>query len=242
MYHSKKQLNMDPIGTCFAGTATILTCKEIAKSFNENIYELSSIRDQWTPSYAAALKARVKNVLETYFINDTLSSEEEKRNFLNESMITALKDLGLFRAILKIDFKDDKSFVKSCFSKLGYSEYFSDAKNGDHYSLYKLLETFNNEMNPQLELVLTSKGVKPELINRIKSYSNDLKDLKTCFDLVSESDVLSEEARREVNAVYSQIKDICRITTAYYQFDPTKKDQFNFYKVMIKLKQLPIPA
>ena len=92
---------MNPISSCFAGTATILTCKKIAQSFNENIYELSAIRNEWTPVYAAQLRSRIKGVLETYFIDDKRSCEEEKRNHLNESMIAALKDLGVFRALLK---------------------------------------------------------------------------------------------------------------------------------------------
>lgn len=233
---------MNPINSCFAGTATILTCKRIAQSFSENIYELSAIRNEWTPVYAAKLRSRIKGVLETYFTDDHQSCEEEKRNHLNESMMAALKDLGIFRALLKIDFNDDKEFQKECFQKLGYSNYFSDAKNGDHYSLYKLLETFTKEMNPNLESQITLKGMKPEIIKRIQSYSKNLDDLKRCFDLLTESDDLCSEAKMELNEVYSQVKDICRVATAYYQFDPSRRDQFNFYKVMIKLKQLPIPA
>ena len=97
-------------------------------------------------------------------------------------------------------------------------------------------------MTVKLESQVTSKGIKPEIIKRLQSYSNSLDDLKRCFDLLSESDDLCSEAKNELNEVYSQIKDICRVATAYYQFDPQRRDQFNFYKVMIKLKQLPIPV
>lgn len=233
---------MNPISSCFAGTATILTCKRIAQSFSENIYELSTIKDEWTPSFAARLKGRIKSVLETYFTESGTSSEEEKRNHLNESMISALIDLGVFRALLKIEFNDDKEFQKECFQKLGYANYFSDAKNGDHYSLYMLLDTFNKEMDSSLESKITSGGTKAEIIHRIQAYSKNLEDLKRCFDLLTVSNDLSAAAKTELNEVYSQIKDICRVATAYYQFDPSKRDLFDFYKVMIRLKQLPIRA
>ncbi len=233
---------MNPISSCFAGTATILTCKRIAQSFSENIYELSAIRNEWTPAYAVRLKGRIKNVLETYFKESGTSCEEDKRNHLNESMIAALIDLGIFRALLKVEFNDDKEFQKDCFHKLGYTNYFSDAKNGDHYSLYMLLATFNQEMDPKTESKIVSKGMKAEIIHRIQSYSKNLDDLKRCFDLLTVSDELCAEAKSELNDVYSQVKDICRVATAYYQFDPQKRDQFDFYKVMIKLKQLPIRA
>ncbi|HBL74559.1 MAG: hypothetical protein A2W90_20950 [Bacteroidetes bacterium GWF2_42_66] len=233
---------MNLISSCFAGTATILTCKHIAQSFHENIYELSAIKSEWTPGYATRLKGRIKSVLETYFTESGTSCEDEKRNHLNESMITALIDLGVFRALLRVDFKDDKEFEKDCFHRLGYVNYFSDAKNGDHYSLYMLLDTFNKEMTPPLESKIVSGGIKVEIIHRIQSHSKNLDDLKRCFDLLTVSDELCAAAKLELNEVYSQIKDICRVATAYYQFDPSKRELFDFYKVMIRLKQLPVRA
>ncbi|MDX9881355.1 MAG: hypothetical protein RBS73_04775 [Prolixibacteraceae bacterium] len=233
---------MNPISSCFAGTATILTCKHIAQSFHENIYELSAIRNEWTPAYAVRLKGRIKSVLETYFTGSGSSCEDEKRNHLNESMIAALIDLGVFRALMKVDFKNDKEFEKDCFHKLGYTSYFSDAKNGDHYSLYMLLDTFKKEMTPSLEARIVEGGIKAEIIHRIQSYAENLEDLKRCFDLLTVSDELCAEAKSELNEVYSQVKDICRVAAAYYQFDPSKRELFDFYKVMIRLKQLPIRA
>ncbi len=233
---------MNSIKSCFAGTATIFACKRIAQSFNENIYELSAIRNEWTPGYAAMLNNRIRTVLETYFIDEQHPYDQEKRNHLNESMMASLKDLGVFRALLKVDFADDKEFQKGCFQLLGYTAYFSDAKNGDHYSLYMLLDTFHQSMSKELKATITSQGMKPEIIERLMSYSEELDDLKRCFDLVNESDELTSEAKEELNAVYSQVKDICRVATAYYQFDPPRRDLFDFYKVMIKLKKLPIPA
>jgi hypothetical protein len=105
-----------------------------------------------------------------------------------------------------------------------------------------LLDTFNKGMTPQLKSLITSKGMKTEIIHRLQSYSDNLDNLKHCFDILTESDDLCAEAKKELNEVYSQIKDICRVAIAYYQFDPSRRDQFSFYKVMIKLEQLHIPV
>ena len=51
-------------------------------------------------------------------------------------MIEGLQHLKVLRASMKIDVKDDKDFLKNFFRETGYTEYFSDAKNGDHISLF----------------------------------------------------------------------------------------------------------
>ena len=41
--------------------------------------------------------------------------------------------------------------------------------------------------------------------------------------------------QKEIAEIYEVTQDICRIAVAYYQFDPIRRDEFNFYKVMINL-------
>jgi hypothetical protein len=51
-----------------------------------------------------------------------------------------------------------------------------------------------------------------------------------------ESDAgLNVYGQKEVSEIYTTVQDICRIAMAYYQFDPLKRDQFNFYKVLVNL-------
>jgi hypothetical protein len=47
---------METATLCPTSTATILACQKIAKSFRENIYELSNIRKEWDPEYAISLQ------------------------------------------------------------------------------------------------------------------------------------------------------------------------------------------
>jgi len=228
---------MNVISTCLTGTATILTCRKIAQSFSENIYELSSIRRNWSPEYADNLKERINKIMDQYFTQESLMDHLEKHSQFYDLMIAALRDTSIFRAQLKVDFSHDKDFLKKTFDDLGYADYFSDAKNGDHFSLYKMMATFRRNMTPELELVLLSRGIDKVLINRLLSYRENLAELKNCFDISHGSDQLSADLKREINAIYSEVKDICRIANAYYEFDPVQRDRFCFYKVMIKLKK-----
>ena len=228
---------MNVISTCLTGTATILTCRKIAQSFSENIYELSSIRRNWSPDYARNLKERIEKILDRYFTQESLDNHLEKHCQLYELMIAALKDISVFRAELKVDFSHDKKFLDETFENLGYVDYFSDAKNGDHFSLYKMMATFKRNMTPELQQVILARGIDKVLINRLLTYKEKLSELKTFFDTSQSEDELEVEMKREINAIYAEVKDICRIVNAYYEFDPLQHDKFKFYHVMINLKK-----
>lgn len=228
---------MNVISTCLTGTATILTCRKIAQSFSENIYELSSIRHNWSPEYANDLKHRIDSIMHQYFTEESLSEHLEKHGQFYELMIAALKDITVFRAELKVDFSYDKQFLKDTFEKLGYVDYFSDAKNGDHFSLYKMMATFKRNMDSDLQQMVLSRGIDTVLLTRLLTYKERLAELKNCFDISHGQDQLDAELKHEINAIYSEIKNICRIVTAYYEFDPVQRDRFCFYKVMIGLKK-----
>jgi hypothetical protein len=228
---------MNVISTCLTGTATILTCRKIAQSFSENIYELSSIRRNWSPDYAGNLMERIDRIMNQYFTNESLIDHLEKHGQFYELMIAALKDITVFRAEIKVDFSRDKGFLKETFDTLGYVDYYSDAKNGDHFSLYKMMATFRRNMTPELQQIILARGINKNLLDRLLSYKEKLAELKNCFDISHGNDQLGAELKREINAIYTEVKDICRIANAYYEFDPVQRGRFNFYKVMINLKK-----
>jgi hypothetical protein len=228
---------MNVISTCLTGTATILTCRKIAQSFSENIYELSTIRHNWSPDYATMLKQRIDKIISQYFTPESLMEHLDKHGQFYELMISALKDVSIFRAQLKVDFRHDKAFLMEAFGNLGYTDFFSDAKNGDHFSLYKMMATFKRNMTPEMQQIILARGIDKNLLNRLLGYKEALAELKNCFDISNGSDQLSAELKREINAIYSEVKDICRIVNTYYEFDPVQRDKFKFYHVMINLKK-----
>jgi hypothetical protein len=228
---------MNVISTCLTGTATILTCRKIAQSFSENIYELSSVRRNWSPQYAENLKERIDRIMNQYFTHESLIDHLYMHSQFYELMIAALTDVSVFRAELKIDFKTDKAFLNQTFENLGYVDYFSDAKNGDLFSLYKMMSTFRRNMTPELQQIILARGINKSLLNRLMTYKEKLVDLKNCFDISHGKDQLAADLKQEINVIYSEVKDICRIANVYYEFDPIQREKFTFYKVMINLKK-----
>ncbi len=226
---------METSTLCPTSTATILACQKIAKSFKENIYELSSVRRDWDPEFATSLNVWIEDTIEKHYSGGLENIHDQKYREWHEVMVAGLQSLKILRATLKVDFRDDKPFLKEVFKKLGYSEYFSDAKNGDHLSLYKFLSTFAENLDEKTKKKIVSKGAPESLFNKILESAKQIKEFKDCFETLESENELSTYGQKEVAEIYQTIQDICRIAVAYYQFDPEKRDQFNFYKVLVNL-------
>lgn len=226
---------METLTVCPTSTATILACQKIAKSFKENIYELSSVRKEWDPEYATSLNVWIADTIEKYYAENLDSIDDKNYREWHEVMVAGLQSLKILRASLKVDFKHDKAFLKEVFTKLGYSDYFSDAKNGDHLSLYKFLTTFAENLDEGTRRRIVHKGVPESLFNKILESAREIQHYKSCFEALESENELNTYAQNEMSQIYETVQDICRIAVAYYQFDPLKRDEFNFYKVLVNL-------
>lgn len=226
---------METLTSCSTSVATILTCQKIAKSFKENIYELSSIRKEWDPEFATSLNVWIQDTIEKYYEKNVTGLDDEKYFEWHEAMVAALQSLKILRASVKVDFKNDKPFLKEFFKKHGYSDYFSDAKNGDHLSLCKFLLTFKENLDEDSRNKIMTKGTVNSVFDKILNAANQLSNYRECFELLEGEAEINNYGQKEVAEIYQTVKDICRIAIAYYQFDPIQRDKFNFYKVMVNL-------
>lgn len=226
---------METATACPTSTATILACQKIAKSFKENIFELSRVRKEWDAEYATSLNVWISDVIEKYYAENLDSIENKRYREWHEVMIAGLQSLKVLRAAIKVDFKNDKEFIKEVFKKLGYSDYFSDAKNGDHISLYRFLTTFAKNLDQETRQKIVHKSVPESLLDKIFETAQGIEEYKCCFEALESENELNTYAQKDVAEIYETIQDICRIAIAYYQFDPVKRDEFDFYKVMVNL-------
>lgn len=220
---------------CPTSTVTILACQKIAKTFKENIYELSRIRKDWDPGYATSINVWVNDTIEKYYLGNTDSIDNTKFMEWHEIMVAGMQGLKVLRASVKVDFKDNKQFLKNLFEKLGYIEFFSDAKNGDHLSLHKFLTTFAKNLDDETRKKIISKNTPDTIIVKIMDCAQLITKFTRCFEALEGDAHLNTYGQKEVREIYDTIQDISRIAMAYYQFDPVKRDQFNFYKVLTNL-------
>ena len=220
---------------CLASAATLMACRSIAQAFAENIFELSHLRASWSVEYAESLKSRIQEVMEKHFSEEKGQLHSEKIRDWKELIISALTDLALVRASVRVDFKDDPAFVKEVFDKLGYTDYFSDAKNGDHVSMYNFIREFAANLTPALRNRITENGLDSHIVDRIMDDARMLDKFHECFEILSDASLIEDEGKKSLEIIYDEIQDICRITGAYYFFDPAKKESFNFFKALRKV-------
>ncbi|HPE74565.1 MAG TPA: hypothetical protein P5210_00120 [Draconibacterium sp.] len=226
---------METMTACPTSTVTILACEKIVKTFKENIYELSRIRNDWDPGYATSLNVWVNDTIEKYYLGNKESIDYTRFVEWHDIMIAGMQGLKVLRASVKVDFKRDKPFLKSFFEKLGYTEFFSDAKNGDHLSLHKFLTTFAKNLDEETRKKVISKNTPDTVIEKILNCAQQITKFTECFEALEGDANLNSYGQKEVKEIYDTIQDISRIAMAYYQFDPVKRDLFNFYKVLVNL-------
>lgn len=219
-----------PKATQCASTATIYACRKVAKTFSENIYELSRVRKEWTPEYAADLKQKIEQTLKKHFDNRTLKGNLPDQ--WEEIPVAVIRDLSLLRAEVKVDFKMDKLYQKQIFHDLGYEEFFSDAKDGDYMSLFYLLCTFRKRMDGDMKASICRNGIEPALIDRIIDFSNQITQNTDCVEWFKRRELVNTLAEKEVTQIHNEIKNICRIASSYYMMEPVKREKFCFYKVL----------
>lgn len=226
---------METMTACPTSTVTILACQKIAKVFKENIYELSRVRKDWDPGYATSINVWINDTIEKYYISGKDSIDYSRFVEWHEIMIAGMQGLKVLRASVKVDFKDNKLFLKNFFKKQGYTEYFSDAKNGDHLSLHKFLTTFAKNLDNDTRKKIESKNTPDSVIEKILDCAREITEFTECFKALEGDAHLNSYGQKEVQEIYETIQDISRIAMAYFQFDPVKRDQFNFYKVLVNL-------
>lgn len=226
---------METKKNCSLANATILASQKIAQSFSENIFELAHIRTDWTPEYARQLRERIKSAKATYLPNEIYCRNVAKQHYIHELMTSSLINISILRELIKVEFRNDPRFQKQVFEELGYNDLYSEAKNGDYRSLFFLTKLFHENMTPDIREKLISKTIPIALIDRVTAYHHEMKDYVACFDLINGSMKLSEEGKKVIGDIFSEIKDICRVVSTYYMLNSVKRDQFSFFRVMHNL-------
>lgn len=226
---------METLTMCPTSTATILACQKIAKTFKENIFELSNVRSEWDPEYATSLNVWIEDTIDKHYADKLDALKNEHYIQWHEIMVAGLQHLKVLRASAKVDFKDDKEFLRTFFKKVGYTDYFSDAKNGDHLSLYNFLKTFAENLDEKTRQKIVEKGTLDSIFDKILACSNRINEFEDCFIALEGEADLNNYGKKEVASIYATIQDICRIAIAYYQFDPIMRSKFSYYKILVNL-------
>jgi hypothetical protein len=214
----------------------LMASKTIAESFRANIAELSAIRTVWTEQYANDLAARIDKAIGNCLGIDAKKELRGATAALVSIQAPARRDVSFFKTQVEEDFKKDPARRDEILNTLGFTKYLRGVQNANQESLIQLLQAFKLNMTDALRNEITTRGMNPSLISNIIGYTESFSQANVAQEALKGS---TKEITRDVSdtfsAIYDEIIAICKIASVYYQFEPLKKEQFTFAKVITNL-------
>ena len=214
----------------FKDVDMLLASKTITQSLADNLTDLSMARTTWTSEYVTGLATKIDDAIENYLGLDKKKELRDATLQLSMLQTPAMRDLSFMKTQIQVDF--GKGAIE-ILKKLGFDKNLRAVQKGDQEALIQLLYTFKKGLTDELRTQITEKGTNPALIDRIVGYADQLKDANVSQETLKETTkVVSEEAVNVFNEIYDEIVGICKIASIFFQYEPLKKEQFTFKKVV----------
>lgn len=214
----------------FKDVDMLLASKTVIETLKLNLADLSITRSTWTEEFANQLSAKIDNAIENYLGLDKKQELRDTTAHLASIQNPAKRDLSFIKTQIEVDFgKDAKKIIKT----LGFNKNLRSVQKGDQEALIELLYSFKKGLTQSLRTQITDKGTNAVLIDRIIAYADQMKQTNVSQETLKETTkALSEEALKAFNEIYNEVIGICKIASNFYQFDPLKKEQFTFTKII----------
>ena len=217
----------------FKDVDMLMASKTIAESFKTNLSELSATRTDWTEQYANDLLGRIDHAIETNLGVDAKKDLRNATSVLASIQVPAKRDVSYFKTQIDDDFKKESSKRDEILKTLGYAKNLRGVQNGNQESLIQLLYAFKTNMTAALRQEITAKGINAALIDNIIGYADTFKQANVTQETFKESTrEITKEVSDSFNAIYDEIIGICKKASNYYQYEPLKKEQFTFTRVI----------
>ena len=214
----------------FKDVDMLLASKTIAETLKLNLADLSMARSTWTEEYTTQLSTKIDDAIDNYLGLDKKKELRDTTANLAAIQNPAKRDLSFIKTQIEVDFgKDAKEIIKA----LGFDKSLRSVQKGDQEALIELLYSFKKGLNASLKAQIIEKGTNTALLDRIIAYADQMKQTNVTQETLKETTkALSEEALKAFNEIYNEVIGICKIASNFYQFDPLKKEQFTFTKMI----------
>jgi hypothetical protein len=214
----------------------LMTSKIVARCLKTNITELSATRTDWTEAYADGLITQIDSAMENYLGVDSKKDLRNASASLAAVQVPAKRDLSYFKVQIDEDFKKETTKRDEILKTLGFAKHIKGVQKGNQESLIQLLYTFKTNLTDALRQSITEKGLSTTLIDNIIGYAEIFNQANVTQEAYKGSTKeISKEVADALNGIYDQIIGICKKASNYYQYEPLKKEQFTFAKVLSNL-------
>ncbi len=195
--------------------------------------EIVKERPLWTEQYFNDFLTTIQNAFKLYLGIDNAKELRAATKVLYGIITPAKDDISKFNTQVKEDFDDDKSTRDEYLNTLGFKNYFTGASNGNQGDLILLVTQFAKNITTPIETNLTTEGMSPDLITRIKGYAATLSAANVTQETAKKiKPTISDASITELNKIYKEGIKICKINRGLYKGDKAKQDLFSYAKTV----------
>ena len=208
----------------------VLALKRIIQNMRNNQAELVKIRKDITPEFLDKLEREVDEVIEKYLGLDKNYKLRKATKKLGSLYEQVMGDAGFLKTILEVDFPEEAEDLKK---RLGFSSYYTLADNGDQEGLQQLFLAIRKGITEELKERFIETGYADEWIEKLMEYPEQIEAANLKQESMKDSKkYLTREAVEELNGLYTKVMRFAKLFKRYYKFDPLKRDQFVFSRVV----------
>lgn len=210
----------------------LIVAKIIAENFKSDIDMMSTIRYDWNAVYADNLIVRIDDAMNKLLGFDKNKDLREATSFVKSTYKRASVFLSSLKQQIIKDFKSEPDLRDEILRNLGLLKSLKFySKNQD--LLIKNLQIIKSNLNEKQVELLTTKGVRKELIDSVI-------DLAVSFtEANNKQEILKEESKEKnkgifdvFNAIYDDVIAICKIARIHYHGNSDKKELYSFRKLL----------
>ncbi|GEM_PF-5605439 len=205
----------------------LLAARNVIYATKDHIEELEALRSFINRDYVSELEQKINNA-----IKSNLGIEENHAPVLwvrqiNSIRIPALRDISFLKTQIEQDFKKDKEY-KKILDKLGITDHLRNSVNGNRQSFIELMYSITRELKGKTKTKIVNKGTPEELINRIVNYTSglDLGSMRKKSKKKLSPNTMSIANKKEVEDIITEVNNICKIASNFFQYDPLIKQRF----------------
>ena len=210
----------------------LLSASTITESAIAHKVFLQSKRSTWKDPFFEDFKEEIDKVIQDHLGQDNAKELRNATQIVLAIQSTALFNLAELKVQIEEDFKNDPIQKTEILNTLGFTTFHSKTKNKDQEALIDLLYQFKTNLTPELQSTITEKGTAPELLDKIVSHADELKNKNiTQEGKKGTRKELTDEGILALNNIYDKVITIAKISAKFFKEQPAVQEQFTFAKV-----------
>ena len=210
----------------------LITIDTIMNAAVEHQEFLQSKRATWKDPYFPNIIKDIDTTIQTHLGKDNARQLRATTQAVRAIQTPALEHLAEFKVPIEADFQDNKTQRDEILNTLGFKAYNADAKKLDQEALINLLFQFRTNMTEELKETITNKGTATDLIDKITSYTDELRNANVIQEgRKGTKKEVTQEAIIDFNDVYKKAIAVSKIAANFFKDNKAVQDQFSFTKV-----------